>query len=117
MLLYKNNGSLKDSGSPVGILRRVEYPHGLRFTSDSRFILVADGGSPYLNIYGTNDSDWQGVRDPLLSLRLLSTEDFLRARNNPEEGGPKGIDINKTNSILVMACESHLAFFDWVPIL
>ena len=117
VLLYKNNGSLKDSGSPVGILRRVEYPHGLRFTSDSRFILVADGGSPYLNIYGTNDSDWQGVRDPLLSLRLLSTEDFLRARNNPEEGGPKGIDINKTNSILVMACENHLAFFDWVPIL
>ncbi len=118
VLLYKNNGSLNESCSPVGILRRVEYPHGLRFTSDGRFILVADGGSPYVNIYETSDSDWQGVRDPLLSLRLLKNEDFLRAHHNPEEGGPKGIDINKANSILVMACESQpLAFFDWVTIL
>jgi inositol phosphorylceramide mannosyltransferase catalytic subunit len=118
VLLYKNNGSLNESCNPVGILRRVEYPHGLRFTSDDRFILVADGGSLYVNIYEASDSDWQGVRDPLLSFRVLKNEDFLRAHHNPEEGGPKGIDINKANSVLVMACEGQpLAFFDWVTIL
>jgi len=118
VLLYENNGSLNESCSPVGILRRVEYPHGLRFTSNGRFIIVADGGSPYVNIYETSDSNWHGVRDPVLSLRVLKNDDFLRAHHNPEEGGPKGIDINKANNILVMACESQpLAFFDWVTIL
>ena len=118
VLLYENNASLNESSRPVGILRRSNYPHGLRFTSDGRFILVADGASPYVNIYETRDSDWQGVRDPVLSLRVLSNEDFLRAHHNPEEGGPKGIDINNANNTLVMACESQpLAFFDLVTIL
>jgi DNA-binding beta-propeller fold protein YncE len=118
VLVYENNASLNVLSGPVGILRRTNYPHGLRFTSDGRFILVADAGSPHVNIYETNDSDWRGVRDPLLSFRVLKNEDFLRGRHNREEGGPKGIDINNANNIFVTTCESQpLAFFDLAAVL
>src|SRR5262249_55118138 len=35
------------------------------------------------------DLDWEGVRYPLLSFRAINDEDFLRGRDNPEEGGAK----------------------------
>jgi len=38
---------------------------------------------------------------------------FARGRLNPQEGGPKGIDISKDNGVLVSTCECQtLAFFD-----
>jgi inositol phosphorylceramide mannosyltransferase catalytic subunit len=123
VLLYENNASLNKSSSPLGILRRITYPHGVRFTSDGRFALVADGGSPYVNIYEKGRSDWRGVRDPLLSFRILKSDDFSRGQfgrsgYNPEEGGAKGIDIHHAMNILAMTCERRaLTFFDLAAIL
>ena len=38
---------------------------------------------------------------------------FLRGRYNPEEGGPKGIDVDRDMSVLATTCEHQpLAFFD-----
>jgi hypothetical protein len=117
-LLYENKTSLNELSRPDGILRRIIYPHGLRFTSDGHFIVVADGGSPFVNIYETRSSDWRGVRNPLLSFRVLDNEDYLHGRHNPEEGGPKGIDLHHAHNILVTTCERQpLAFFDLGAIL
>lgn len=118
VLLYENNSSLNGSSDPQGVLRRTKYPHGLRFTSDDRHILVAGGGSPFLNIYSRGNATWRGVRDPLLSVRVLTEEAYLRGRHNPMEGGPKGIDIHGPTNTLVTTCESQpLAFFDLTTIL
>ena len=115
---YKNNSSLNEFSDPDGILRGVYYPHGLRFTSDGRFILVADAGAPYVNIYQKDDLDWHGVRYPLLSFRVLNDEDFMRGRHNPEEGGPKGIDVDNATNVIVTTTKSQpLAFFDLDAIL
>ncbi len=117
VLLYKNDPSLNESSDPIGILRHINYPHGLRFTSDSRFIIVADAGSPYVNIYERDGSSWRGVRNPTLAFRILGDEDFLRGHNS-REGGAKGLDINSAANVLVTTCESQpLAFFDLAPIL
>jgi hypothetical protein len=57
--------------------------------------------------------DWRGTRDPVASLRLLSEEAYLLGRENPEEGGPKGIDIDGGMNVLAATCEQMpLAFFD-----
>src|SRR5690349_5197715 len=64
VLLYHNNRPLNESSDPDGILRGTYYPHGLRFTSDGRFIFVADADLPYVNIYENNDADWRGVHNP-----------------------------------------------------
>jgi hypothetical protein len=118
VLLYENNPSLNGSSDPHGVLRRTKYPHGLRFTSDDRYIVVAGGGSPCLNIYAKGDSTWHGVRDPLLSVRVLTEEAYLRGRHNPMEGGPKGVDIHSPTNTLVTTSESQpLAFFDLATIL
>ena len=109
---------LNEFSDPDGILRGVYYPHGLRFTSDGRFILVADAGAPYVNIYQKDHLDWHGVRYPLLSFRVLNNHDFVRGRHTPEEGGPKGIDIDDATNVIVTTSETQpLAFFDLDAIL
>ena len=113
VLLYENKPSLNASSAPDGILRRFNYPHGLRFTSDGNFILGADAGSPCVNIYEKGDTDWRGVRDPIRLFRVLNNEDFLRGSYGPGEGGPKGIDVHDAQKVLVTTCECQpLAFFD-----
>jgi hypothetical protein len=44
---------------------------------------------------------------------VMAPEVFARGRLNPQEGGPKGIDISKETRVLVSTCEGQtLAFFD-----
>src|SRR5262245_36606082 len=114
VLMYENTPLLNEASDPDGILRGANYPHGLRFTSDGRFILVADADSPYVHIYEKDDTGWRGVRNPLSSFRVLNNEDYLRGRDGlPGEGGPKGIDIHDATNIFVTTCrEQPLAFFD-----
>jgi hypothetical protein len=118
VLIYNNRPTLNEASSPDGILLRGNYPHGLRFTSDGSFMLVANAGSPYVNIYEKGDSDWRGVRDPILSVKVLDDEDFLRGRTSRQEGGAKGIDLDNAMKILVTTCVNQpLAFFNWRAIL
>jgi len=43
----------------------------------------------------------------------MDDETFLRGRKNPEEGGPKGIDIDSDANVLVTtSTEQALAFYD-----
>jgi DNA-binding beta-propeller fold protein YncE len=113
VLLYQDINSVNERSSPNGILGSVSYPHGLKFTSDGRFILVADAGSPNVHIYGKGTSNWHGVLNPLISYQTMKDEDFLRGRYNPQEGGPKGIDISSDMTVFVTTTEYQpLAFFD-----
>jgi hypothetical protein len=117
VFLYEYASSLNGFSEPDGILRCAFYPHGMQFTSDGRFILVADGGAPYVHIYEKNRSTWRGVHNPIKSLKVLSDEDFLRGRSNPHEGGPKGIDVDNAMKVLAVTCEQRpLAFFDLTAI-
>jgi hypothetical protein len=118
VLIYNNKPTLNEASSPDGILLRGNYPHGLRFTSDGRFMLVANAGSPYVNIYEKGDSDWRGVRNPILAFKVLDDEDFWRGRTNRQEGGAKGIDLDNAMKILVATSVNQpLAFFNWRAIL
>ena len=96
-----------------GVLLGTEYPHGIRFTGDGRFIVVADAGAPVVNAYRAEDDDWSGSRDFVVTTQIMSEETFLRGRINPEEGGPKGIDIDRGMNVLAVTSECKpLAFFD-----
>ena len=114
VFLYDSGTSLNEYSEPDGILRCAHFPHGLRFTPDDRFILVADSGAPYVHIYARDESGWRGVRSPFKSVRVLSDEDFLRGHMC----GPKGLDIDGSMSTLVTTCKVQpLAFFPLAEIL
>lgn len=113
VFLYEYTSSLNSSSEPDGILRCVSYPHGVQFTSDGRFLLVADGGAPYVHVYRKINSTWRGVHNPIRSFRVMNDEDFIRGRSNPQEGGPKGIDVDNAMNVFAVTCEHRpLVFFD-----
>ena len=117
VLLFENSPALNSDAKPDGILRYVQYPHGVRFSADGRHLFVADAGAPYLHIYTQDSDQWRGVRHPVASVRIMDDAVFERGQHNPEEGGPKGLDLDASSKILVLTSECQpLAFFD-VPVL
>lgn len=43
----------------------------------------------------------------------MDDETFQKGRYNPQEGGPKGLDLHRQSGVLVTTCEHQtLAFFD-----
>jgi len=113
VLLYDRTRRLAPDAAPDGVLRNVLCPHGVRFTRDQEFILVADAAAPYVNVYRKGGQTWGGTRDPVRLFPAMPADVFARGRLNPQEGGPKGIDISKDNGVLVSTCECQtLAFFD-----
>ncbi|MGL4316015.1 MAG: hypothetical protein ACRCTL_05320 [Pseudomonas sp.] len=113
-LLYANDSSLNTEADPVAVLRGATYPHGLRISDDDRYVLMTDAGAPYVHVYAQTDGHWQGIYDPCISLQVMDDEVFRRGSDgNPQEGGPKGLDIQAAHGILVTTCAAQpLAFFD-----
>jgi DNA-binding beta-propeller fold protein YncE len=113
VLLYDLSRRPGPDSPPDGVLRNVLCPHGVRFTADQEFILVADAAARYVNVYRKGAQGWHGRRDPVRLFPVMSAEVFARGRHNPQEGGPKGIDISHDSHVLVCTCEFQaLAFFD-----
>ena len=117
VLIYADS-TLGEDAEPVGVLRGVLYPHGLRFTGDDRHLVVADAGAPYVHVFAAANGDWRRAGYPAASVRVMSDEVFARGRYNPTEGGPKGIDIDPRTGVLVATSEHlGLGFFDFAPVL
>lgn len=113
VVIFDNAAPLSPASEPVATLRGTSYPHGVRFTPDGRSILVADAGRPVVLLYRCATQDWQGEYEPSAVFRVLDDETYLRGRANPAEGGPKGIDVDATGTLLAVTCEQQsLAFFD-----
>jgi DNA-binding beta-propeller fold protein YncE len=118
VLLYECSPSLSEYSSPDGVLRGVYFPHGLRFSSDGQYLFVADAGAPFVHIYASDGRGWRGGRNPAASLRIMDEPLFLRGRQNPQEGGPKGIDVASGMNVLVATSEHQpLVFYDMAAIL
>lgn len=88
------------------------YPHGVRFSRDGRRLFVADAGAPFIHVYEADAAGWHGNREAVTSMKVLGDEVFLKGRINPEEGGPKGIDLTFAGDVMAITChEQPLAFF------
>ena len=113
VLIYKNDNSLDEESEPAGKLLGVSYPHGLRFSHDDRFIFVADAGAPLIHVYRMRQWGWSGEHFPMHSFRAVDNEAFNRGHTNPQEGGPKGLDLTGDDRILVASCEEEpIVFLD-----
>jgi len=107
VLLFDNRKRLDRRSAHVATLSGVGYPHGLRFSPDGTMIYVADAGSPYVHIYRRAGNGWSGEYAPVLSFRVIDDQTFQKGRHNPEEGGPKGLDIDASGELLVVTNEEQ----------
>lgn len=109
--VFSTSARLGRLAKAVGIMKDANFPHGLRFTADGRYLLVADAGSQAVNVYARGDT-WAGPHEPVRSALVLDDETFARGRVNLEEGGPKGIDIDRTGTVVAVTCDTQpLAFY------
>lgn len=116
VLLFDLKSKLSISSEHTGELINIGYPHGIRFSEDGNKIFVADAGSPYIFVYETIDDSWNGKFEPVTKYKVLSDEDYLRGRTNPEEGGPKGLDIiEKASLIAITNQETPFQIFNLNP--
>ena len=112
VLIYEGGRHLDEGSDPDAIGRGCFYPHGLRFTQDERFLLVADAGAPYVHVY-SKQGRWNGIRQPCVSIAVVDEDKFRRGRRDPQNGGPKGLDLDEKRGLLVTSCGAQpLAFFD-----
>jgi hypothetical protein len=109
--LYRNDPHLHPGKAPDGRLTGHAYPHGIRFAAGGRLIFLADAGAPFVYIYRSEDGDWSGDREPAHALRVIDQDTFIRGQLNPQEGGPKGIDLSRDGRILVASCEHQPVTF------
>jgi len=97
--------SLGDEAEPVAILRGATYPHGLRFTADGERLVVADAGAPHVHVFASPASGWRGACYPAATLAVLDDPTFARGHHAPEEGGPKGLELDPRTNVLLVTCE------------
>jgi hypothetical protein len=113
VLLYERSAPLNESSSPVGVLRGATYPHGLRFSANGRYLLLADAGAPFVHAYACGSEGWHGTRTPAASIRVMDEHVFRSARHSPKEGGPKGVDLDPSMTVLATTSEGQpLQFLD-----
>lgn len=111
--LYERGSAPSDAPRPRCILRGASYPHGVRFSADSRHLFVADGSSPHVYVHRREGDTWRGVRHPVASVRVFDDEVFRRGRRNARDGGPKGIDLDPSGTVLAVTSEfERVAFYD-----
>jgi len=109
--IFATSGKLEPRTAPAGTLGKANYPHGLRFSADDRHVLVADAGAPVIHVYDRG-ADWSGQWVPARSMVVLDDEAFARGRTNKQEGGPKGLDIDRSSQVVATTCEQQpLAFY------
>jgi hypothetical protein len=74
-------------------------------------VFIADASSPYVNVYAKDGRSWKSA------INFVFPGDgrrvYLQGRTNPQEGGPKGVDVDRDLNVLVTtSAEQRLAFFD-----
>src|SRR5690606_6035906 len=94
-----------ETRDPDATLRGILYPHGLRFSPDGGLLFAADAGAPFVHVYRNDGAAWRGDLYPVASLRVIDDASYNRGRANPQEGGPKGLDLSPDGSVLVVTCE------------
>ena len=97
--------SLGEGAEPVAILRGATYPHGLRFSADARRLVVADAGAPHVHVFAAAEGGWSGASYPAATVAVFDDATYRRGRHTPQEGGPKGLELDARTNVMLVTCE------------
>jgi len=117
VLVYANDGAFSPRTGAVASLQGMVCPHGLRLLRDGT-MLVADASTPYLHVFARSGPDWRGTHRPAKSIRILDDDAFYDGRYDTREGGLKGLDVDRSERLLVTTHLGYpLAFYDLAALL
>lgn len=109
--LYSLDTPLTEGRTPDGIVSGMAFPHGLQFAPHEPLLLVADAGAPYVHAID-GSRGWRGMHTVARSVRVMDQATFLARHDNPQEGGPKGLEIAPGGATFVVTShEQPLAAF------
>ena len=115
--LYDLDQPIVADRTPDGIVRGIAFPHGVRFAPGSAAtLLVADAGAPYVHVVDGRDG-WHGLHRIARSLRIMDQETFEAGHHNPQEGGPKGLDVTADGSTFVITSHTQPIAAFAVPVM
>ena len=115
VFIYHNDDKNHRRTKPSGKLKGLDFPHGLRFFGEDRYLMVADAGLPYMRLFHSADGRWQGEHAPLCAIRIMSDEVYMKGHYFHQEGGPKGLDFSPDGQILATTCEMQPLTFHHMP--
>jgi sugar lactone lactonase YvrE len=98
---------LRPTMRPHGVCEGVAFPHGLRFSPDGRSLYVADAGRPMIHRFDAPDGDWRESRISAASATIADEATFLKCRDNDREGGPKGLEVDRTGRVLMLTSQAQ----------
>lgn len=111
--VFDTAAEFNSASLPIAKLEGPSFPHGLQFSKDEKFILVADAGQPFVHFFYNDGKGWSGTLQPVASLRILDDAAFMRGHVNNADGGSKGIGLDPANKILAVTCqEEPFAFYN-----
>jgi DNA-binding beta-propeller fold protein YncE len=112
VFIYDYTRRLGRFARPGARLQGVAYPHGLKFTRDGHYLLVADAGAPLVHVFKNPGTSWKGTLQPIHSVRVMDQGTFELGHCNEKEGGPKGLEFDEEWNLLMTTCAHQpLAFF------
>lgn len=100
-VIFKNESDLTKKTTPVNVLEGPVCPHGIRFSHDGKELYVADAATQYLFLYESEDGNWGATHNPPKTIKVVDDEAFYVGQYGAKEGGVKGIDIDKTQSVII----------------
>ena len=105
VLLYDRSQALNGDSSPVGVLRVAHYPHGLRFSADNQAPVCRRRRRPMSS--SMHDGGGMARHADAGQVDPCDGRAGFRSggRKNPQEGGPKGIDFDRSMTVLAATCE------------
>jgi hypothetical protein len=113
VLLFANDHRLDAATPAAGVLRGVHFPHGLRFTPDDAHLLIADSGEPVVHVFARTADGWFGQREPVAAITVMADDEYRRGRVNFQEGGPKGLELDRSGRVMALTWSGHpVEFFD-----
>ena len=85
----------------------VAFPHGLRFSPDGRSLYVTDAGRPKVHRFDATNGDWSGPRHSAAAATVMDRTAFEKFRYSDREGGPKGLEIDRTGRVLLLSSQAQ----------
>lgn len=113
VVICENTPDLNKKTPPTVVLSGPVCPHGIRFSPDGKKLYVADAATQYLYHFASDDRNWGDVKNYPSAVKIVDEEKFYFGKTGVKEGGVKGIDIDHTNSILIVTHRMEvIGFYD-----